>query len=572
MPPPPAAPGDEAPFPAFSAAARAEHRAALGGERWDLLVIGGGITGAGVARDAAGRGLRVALVDAGDVGRGASSRSSRLVHGGIRYLESFDFRLVFEASAERRRLLALAPHLVHPLPFLYPVYRGGSPGPLKLRAGMWLYDGLSLFRNIHRHRMLSREGALREEPGLRADGLLAAALYHDASVDDARLTLANARGAHEAGAAVVPYAAVESFLFDGPRVEGVRVRDAVDGSTAEVRARVVVNATGPWSDRVRQLADSEAEPRLRPTKGVHLMLRRDRMGNHHAVTLRSPVDGRVMFVLPWGDFSYVGTTDTDFAGDPGEAVADDADVRYLLESANALFPAARLGTADVLSTWAGVRPLLAPHAGGGVTAGATSREHEIWEEPNGLLCVAGGKLTTYRVIAAQVTDEAARILRREHGVESGISPTRDLPLPGAPHEPWPAFRARAEAGARAVGLDERTGAHLACAYGEDALALLAEVRRDPPLGRPLVSGLPYLWAEVGHAVRAEMAVTLEDVMVRRLHVFYEAADGGLPVAREVAERMARELGIGWNAAEISRQVEAYAEQVAATRGHSRLGA
>lgn len=555
-------------FAPFSATARGEHWASLGGETWDLLVIGGGITGAGIARDAAGRGLRVALVDAADWGHGTSSRSSRLVHGGIRYLETFDFRLVFEASAERRRLLALASHLVHPLPFLYPVFRGGSPGPLKLRAGMWLYDGLSLFRNIARHRMLSRADVAREEPGLRTDGLLAAALYHDASVDDARLTLANARGAHEAGAACVPYAEVLGFVLEAGKVAGARVRDRMTGAEAEARARVVVNATGPWSDALRRLADPAAAPRLRPTKGVHLMLRRDRVGNRRAVTLRSPVDGRVMFVLPWGEFSYVGTTDTDFAGPPESVVADAEDVRYLLDSANALFPAAKLTEDDVLSTWAGVRPLLAPHtdADEGMTAGATSREHAIWRDGNGLLNVAGGKLTTYRVMAAQVTDAAAKALRREHGVESGISPTADLPLPGAPREPWEAFVARLRAEAEGLGLEARVGEHLARAYGEDAEGVLARVRADASLGRPLVDGLPYLWAEVPHVVRCEMATTLSDVLVRRLHVFYEAADGGMSVAREVAERMAGEAGIGWDEAEVARQVEAYRAEVEATRG------
>ncbi|HWK89955.1 MAG TPA: FAD-dependent oxidoreductase, partial [Longimicrobium sp.] len=248
-------------FPPFSAAARHAHLAALSGETWDLLVVGGGITGAAAARDAAGRGLRVALLEAGDFAQGTSSRSSRLIHGGLRYLETFDFALVFEASAERRLLLELATHLVHPLPFLFPVFRRGPVGYRKLQAGMWLYDALSLFRNIARHRMLPRAKALQAEPGLREDGLVGAALYYDASVDDARLTLANARGAHEAGAAVVSHASVDGFLQDGSGITGVRVRDclaAPGGATVEVRARVVLNATGPWSDSLRRLADARA--------------------------------------------------------------------------------------------------------------------------------------------------------------------------------------------------------------------------------------------------------------------------------------------------------------------------
>ncbi|HEX2078318.1 MAG TPA: glycerol-3-phosphate dehydrogenase/oxidase [Longimicrobium sp.] len=556
-------------FPPFSAAARHAHLRALGDETWDLLVVGAGITGAAAARDAAGRGLRVALVDSGDVGRGTSSRSSRLIHGGLRYLETGNLKLVFEASAERRRLLRLASHLVHPLPFLFPVFRGGPVGYRKLQAGMWLYDGLSLFRNIAPHRMLPRDRARTEEPRLRADGLLGAAVYYDASVDDARLTLANARGAHEAGVAVVPHAEVAGFLNDGRGVVGARVRDClVEGAqSVEVRARVVLNATGPWSDALRRLADPGARPRLRPTKGAHVMVRRDRIDNRHAITFRSPIDGRVMFVLPWGGFSYVGTTDTDYAGSPAEVRADADDVRYLLDSANSLFPEAKLTGDDVVSSWAGIRPLLAPaRPEGGLAASATSREHEIWRDRSGLLNIGGGKLTTYRVMAKQVVDVAARTLKDEHRVQSGSSPTADLPLPGDPHEPWEPFRERFVRQAVAAGLGPDTGEHLARSYGEDAEAVLAAVRADAALAERLMEGHPYVRAEVPHAVRTEMAMTLEDVLVRRLHLFYEAADGGLAVADEVARRMAAQPGIGWSDAEVARQVEAYRRAVRESRG------
>jgi glycerol-3-phosphate dehydrogenase len=549
----------------FSAAARADHWDALGRAEWDLLVVGGGITGAAAARDAAGRGLDVALVEAGDFASGTSSRSSRLVHGGLRYLETYDFALVFEASAERRRLLELAPHLVHPLPFVFPVYRGGPTPWMMLQAGMWLYDALSLFRNIHRHRVLSAADVAREEPGLRRDGLAGAALYYDAAVDDARLTLANARGAHESGAAVVPHAGVVGFLDDGKGVRGARVRDRLTGEETEVRARVVLNATGPWSDAVRRLADPAARPRLRPTKGVHVLFERERIGNRHAVTFQSPVDGRVMFVLPWGDFTYVGTTDTDFAGSPAEVRADANDVEYLVKSANSVFPAAKLTAADVVSTWAGVRPLLAPRRTG-ANESATSREHEIWWDRSGLLCIGGGKLTTYRVMAEQVVDRAARRLRETFKVESGISPTGHLPLPGAPREPWTEFAARILADAEALEIDADAAKHLARAYGEDAETLLDAVRGDRALGERIVPRFPYLWAEIPHAVRHEMALSLDDLLIRRLHLFYEARDGGLSMAQAVAERMAREPGIGWDAAEVARQVERYRAAVAATRG------
>lgn len=548
----------------FSAAARAEHWGALGLGVWDLLIIGGGITGAAAARDAAGRGLSVALVDSGDFGHGTSSRSSRLIHGGLRYLETYNFGLVFEASAERRRLLELAPHLVHPLPFVFPVYQGGPTPFLMLQAGMWLYDALSLFRNIRRHRVLSRADVQREEPRLRVQGLAGATIYYDASVDDARLTLANARGAHEAGAAVVSHAEVFGFLHESG-LAGARVRDRLTGAEAEVRARVVVNATGPWSDVVRQLASPEAKPRLRPTKGVHILVERERIGNRNGITFQSPIDGRVMFVLPWGDFTYVGTTDTDYRGDPGDVRADQADVDYLVKSANSVFPDANLTAADVVSTWAGIRPLLAPAQGGG-SESATSREHDIWWDRSGLLNIAGGKLTTYRVMAEQLVDRAADRLKQRHRVEAGISPTPDLPLPGAPRGSWTEFARRIVEEADALGVGGEVGRHLSRAYGEDAEAILAAIRADRTLGERIVPGHPYVWAEVPHVVHTEMAMTVEDVLTRRLHLFYEARDGGLSVARAVAERMAGEEGIGWDAAEIDRQVERYRAAVEATRG------
>lgn len=551
----------------FSPAARADHLTSLREERFDLLVVGGGITGAGVALDAATRGLRVALVEAGDFAEGTSSRSSRLVHGGLRYLETGDFRLVFEALAERRRLLELASHLVHPLPFLFPLYRSGPVGYRKLQAGMWLYDLLSMFRGVRRHRMLRHRAVLAGEPHLRREGLVGGAEYFDASVDDARLTLAVARGAHEAGAAVVSHAEVTGFLREaGEPLHGVCLRDRLTGESLEAKADLVINATGPWSDELRRMADPGAEPRLRPTKGVHVVLERTRVGNEGALIFPSTLDGRIMFVLPWGDFTYVGTTDTDFEGSPGDASATDGDVDYLLDSTNALFPEARLTREDVLSTWTGVRPLLAPERSDDAPdEGSTSREHEIWRDSGGLVNVAGGKLTTYRVMAEQTVDFAVGLLRREREVVAVDSITADLHLPGAPLESWDTFESRIrEAGGR-TGVSDATARHLARSYGEDAESILARIADDPSLGEPLVAGLPYVWAEIPHVVRCEMALTLEDALRRRLHLFYEARDGGVQVARAVAERMAADPGLGWDAAEVERQVASYRAAVDATR-------
>ena len=296
----------------FSRETRRADLDAVAAQPVDLLVIGAGITGAGVARDAAMRGIRTCLVDSADFGHGTSSRSSRLIHGGLRYLEHGWLRLVFEASRERRILLTIAPHLVRPMPFVFPVHAGNRVGRARLAAGLWLYDLLSLFRNVRSHRMLSRRTVQRIEPRLRNRDLVGGAVYYDGWCDDARLVLANVRSAHRHGAMTVSYAPVTALEKAGGRVRGAVVHDAIEGRRITVHAHVTVNATGPWTDALRQLDDATAAPILRPTKGVHVSVPRQRVGNTGALTLTSPLDGRVMFVLPWGDVTVIGTTDTDY--------------------------------------------------------------------------------------------------------------------------------------------------------------------------------------------------------------------------------------------------------------------
>jgi len=545
----------------FSARTRAAHWSSIQDQDLDLLIVGAGITGAGIALDASGRGLRVALVDAGDFGGGTSSRSSRLIHGGLRYLETLDFRLVFEALGERRRLLSLAPHLVRPLPFLFPVHRGGGPNRLKLGAGMWLYDTLSLFRGVRRHQMLGANEAREREPNMKAEGLRGGAVYYDAQVDDARLTLAVARAAHEGGAITLPYTRVVDFLRDGQgKISGARLRDEISGEAKEVRARLVLAAAGPWTDAVRRLAEPDAEPRLRITKGVHIVLPAERVGNQGAIIFPSPVDGRIMFILPWGQLTYVGTTDTDYHGDIQEPVVDAEDVEYLLASANGMFPGAGLKTEEVVSAWAGVRPLLAPVSSGRtLSTGRTSREHEIWREPDGLLCVAGGKLTTYRTMAAEAAVRAGRVLRDEHGVESGDFYTEHVRLPGSPEEEWEDFLSAFSSRATAMGLPSATIDHLARTYGEEANQVLSLVSSDPSLARPIHPRLPYLLAEIGHIAANEMPLTLDDVMRRRLHLFYELPAAGAEAAETVARQMATVASLSWDEVEIQRQLRAYLE-------------
>ncbi len=515
----------------------------------DVLVIGGGITGAGIARDAALRGFRTALVDKSDFGAGTSSHSSRLIHGGIRYLEHGAFRLVFEASHERRVLLRIAPHLVRPLAFLFPIYRGGRLPAWKLRAGMWLYDLLSAFRNVHWHRWLGAKKVRRVEPGLRDRGLIGAALYYDAQADDARLVIATLRSALRAGAIAANYVETTALLKPDGRVRGAVVRDVLTGETATIRANVVVSATGPWSDTMRRLDDPQAAPILRLTKGAHVTVPRRRVGNEHAVTLLSQLDGRVMFVLPWGDLAYIGTTDTDADSSPDALRITAADVTYLLRSANAAFPDAHLTSHDVVSAWVGLRPLLrADHA----NPSQVSREHQVFESPQGLISIAGGKLTTYRVMARDVVDRVAKRLHELDGrAILGRPPTDRLPLPGGEAAE---LEVLVEA-ARARGAAEATARHLVASYGSEAAAVLNLVDRDRRLGEPVLPGRPEIWAEVTYAVEREMAVRVQDVLIRRLHLFYEVGDHGQSVVPKVTAQMKQLLG--WDDAREAEELRDY---------------
>ncbi|MDQ2931577.1 MAG: glycerol-3-phosphate dehydrogenase/oxidase, partial [Gemmatimonadota bacterium] len=323
----------------------------LGTQRFDVLVVGGGITGVGVARDAALRGLNVALVERDDFASGTSSRSSRLVHGGLRYLEHGHLHLVFESSLERRRLLDLAPHLVRPLEFTWPVYEGSRVPRWKLGAGLFLYDLLALFRNVAPHRRLDPDEVIAHEPKLLADGLTGGASYYDAATDDARLTLATALGAREAGATVANHAGVRRLTSLRGRTDGAVVADAITGAETTIRARVVVNAAGPWSDEIRRLDEPGAPAALHGTKGVHITVPRGRVGNHAALTLLSPVDGRVMFILPGDTHTIIGTTDTETTATPDDVRASRTDVAYLLDAANHFFPSARLTADDVVCAW-----------------------------------------------------------------------------------------------------------------------------------------------------------------------------------------------------------------------------
>lgn len=516
---------------------RAGRLAALEDGAFDVLVIGGGITGCGIARDAALRGLRVALVELADFGSGTSSRSSRLIHGGVRYLEHGHLRLVFEASAERRRLLALAPHLVRPLQFTWPVHRGARVPRWKLAAGLALYDALALFRNVGRHERLGAGGILAREPRLRADTLVGGATYFDAATDDSRLTLLNAIDAAEAGAVVASY--VRVTRADGGEGRGattagndgatagttdaavttVEATDVLENRRFSITARAVVSAVGPW-----------ASGAVRGSTGVHVQVPRDRVGNVGAVTLVAPQDGRVMFVLPAGTHTIIGTTETPTVSAPGEVRATEADVRYLLDAVNHHFPAASLTRDDVVSAWAGIRPLVA----GSGSLGGASREHHVAVDGR-RVSVTGGKLTTYRVMA----DDAMRAVLPLLGMRYTTSPTASRPLPGGDLGDVEKEVARA---VRETGLEADVAGRMVTAYGSRWQHLWATARSMPGGMSRLLPGLPYLAAEAAYAAQHEMTVTIADFLIRRTHIAFETRDHGWRIAPRVAEILAPILG------------------------------
>ena len=529
--------------------ARAGRLARLASERFDLLVIGGGINGAGIARDASMRGLRTALVERDDFGSGTSSRSSRLIHGGVRYLEHGHLHLVFESSRERRTLMRIAPHLVRPLRFTWPVYRGARVRRWKLLAGLFMYDALAAFRNVANHRALDASEVAACEPLLEREGLVGGAQYYDAATDDSRLTLVNAMAAEEHGATVVNHAGAVRFLRDGEQIVGAAVRAGEEQLEIEVRATTVVNAAGPWSDDVRALDDRGARVSVRATKGVHVAIPRERLAPKGALTLLSPIDGRVMFVLPSLATTIIGTTDTPTDERPEEVRASREDVEYLLATANAFFPSAKLGAGDVIAAWAGIRPLIA--SGFARDPASASREHRIDRSGSGLISVTGGKLTTYRAMSAEVVDAVERALGRK--------PTRERtnrePLPGGE------IRTLNEA-LRAAELevgDAVVAKRLIEAYGGRWREVAALTASEPALARRIARELPYLLAEVVHAVEREMAMTLADVLVRRLHIAYETADHGRSAARVVAAVLAGRLG--WDGSRTRVELARYDAEV-----------
>jgi len=564
-------------------------------ERFDVLIIGGGVTGAGAALDAAARGLSVALVEARDLAIGTSSRSSKLIHGGLRYLEQLEFGLVHEALRERGLLSTrLAPHLVRPVPFLVPLLRAGVAARVWQRtyygAGVAVYDAFASVaglaarlrgepgRGMPLHRHLSRSAARRLFPSLREDAVVGAVQYYDGQVDDARLVVTLARTAASLGAAVVTGAPVVALRRDAREVTGVRVRDAATGEEIEIAARTVIAATGVWSDDISALLALPGAPasrvglRVRASKGVHIVVPRAAINGEAGLILRTP--SSVLFVIPWGGHWIIGTTDTDWKFDRANPVASARDIEYLLGQLAPLLdrPPA---PSDIEGVYAGLRPLLAvearnrsgPHTVDEHTS-ALSRTHAVVEPMLGLMLVAGGKYTTYRVMAADVVDRAARRLGglRRAGGTVPPSPTAELPLLGADGY-RPMWTMRAEV-ARRHGVSVGVVEHLLERYGVLASAVLALGDEDPTLRLPLAGAPEYLAAEVVYAAAAEGARCLDDVLSRRTRVAMETGHRGAESAVHAARLLAPVLG--WDAARERREVEEYLARVEGERRSQKM--
>ena len=534
----------------FSYRSRAKQLQSLTEQRFDLVVIGGGITGAGVARDAALRGLSVALVERRDFASGTSSRSSKLIHGGLRYLQQGDVGLVREAATERYAVRKLAPHLARPAQMLVPA--GSRATYAKLSVGLWTYDRLAGVSDDERYRMLSREETLGLEPRLRSEHIYGAGLYYEYLTDDARLVIEVMKSAAALGVMIANYAEVESFLFDNGQVSGVEVRDHLTGDVLPVAGTVVVNAAGPWVDGVRLLSEAGDKPRLRLTKGIHLGIRTERIGLSRIVVMNAR-DKRGVFAIPRGAVTYLGTTDTDYTQPEDYPDITMEDVDYLLDAANRTFevePA--LAPEDVVSAWAGLRPLLHQE---GKKPSELSRKDEIMIGAGGLLSIAGGKLTTFRRMSERVVDLVLERLTARGGTPGERRGTSEDAVLGSGEtgDDVTAYAERLATRWPRVGRDvvER----LVALYGSHAERIVDGIAADPVLAERYAPQLAVTRAEVEYALRDEMVLTLEDFMERRSRLLLWEPDNGLAVAEGVAQTIGSALG--WDAARVREEVSRY---------------
>src|SRR5215467_8117189 len=534
---------------------RGEALRALAETEHQVLIVGGGVVGAGVALDAVTRGLTVGLLEARDFGAGTSSRSSKLIHGGLRYLEQLNISLVREALTERALLLQrIAPHLVRPVPFLFPFTHHGWERAY-IGAGVSLYDLLGVTRGQVRglpvHRQLTRRSALRLAPALRKSALTGGLQYWDAQVDDARYVIDLIRTAAGYGGRVASRTQVTGFLREGERVTGVRAVDLESGAELRIRAQQVVNATGVWTDEIQAMVGGRGTINVRASKGVHLVVPRDRIHSGTGIILRTPLS--VLFVIPWGRHWIIGTTDTDWSLDKAHPAASRADIDYVLGQVNRVL-AVPLTRDDVEGVYAGLRPLL---AGESESTSKLSREHTVAHPVPGLVMIAGGKYTTYRLMARDAVDAVA------HGLDGRVAPscTDAVPLAGA--DGYVALWNSRYSLARTSGLHVARIEHLLHRYGALAREVLDMIAADPSLGRPLAGAEDYLRVDAVYAVTHEGARHLDDVLTRRTHISIETWDRGISSAHEVATLMAGSMK--WRNRQVSREIDNYRARVEAER-------
>ncbi len=536
-------------------AERAAALGALAGTELQVLVVGGGVVGAGVALDAVTRGLTTGLVEARDFGSGTSSRSSKLIHGGLRYLEQLNVGLVREALSERSLLLErIAPHLVHPVSFLFP-FTHHAWERAYVGAGVTAYDTLGFSmgqsRGLPGHRQLTRRSALRLAPALNRKALTGALVYWDAQVDDARYVVTLVRTAASFGAHAASRTQVTGFLREGERVTGVRAKDLETGNEVEIRAQQVVNATGVWTDEIQEMVGGRGTINVRASKGVHLVVPRDRIHSSTGIILRTPVS--VLFVIPWGRHWIIGTTDTDWSLDRAHPAASRADIDYVLGQLNKIL-AVPLTRDDVEGVYAGLRPLL---AGESESTSKLSREHTVAHPVPGLVLIAGGKYTTYRLMARDAVDAVA------HGLDEKVAPscTDSVPLAGA--DGFIALWNSRHALARSSGLHVARIEHLLHRYGSMIGEVLTLIAADPGLGKPLAGADDYLRADIVYAASHEGARHLDDVLARRTHASIETWDRGMSAAEDAASLMAGPMK--WRPRQIARELENYRIRVEAER-------
>lgn len=509
----------------FSKYTRQNILSAVSSEEYDLLVVGGGITGAGVARDAASRGMKVLLCEAQDFASGTSSRSSKLVHGGIRYLENLEFGLVHEALTERTLLLEIAPHMVHPLRFLLPVYKNSRVGLFKMELGMILYDLLSFFEAPQLHQWHLRKGTQVAEPLLQSEDLVGSVVYSDAFMEDDRLVIETLRSAHSLGAQCVNYTSVDKVVETERGIQA-QITDAVQNKSYSVNAKHVVCALGPWTDLSGQKLIQNWKPVLRPTKGIHLVFPRERIPIERGIVMA--VQERIVFVIPRGDIVIVGTTDTDFKGDPGQVFVDKNDVTYLLETANKYFPTLSLKPQDVISCYAGVRPLVRDDSS---SEGKTSREHVIYKHTNHVTLVAGGKYTTYRSMAEEIVDAVLSRFSFDQKMSFRAPNTKTALNPMATPETIKRFSAQVDSYAQKYNTSAADVVYLMNRHGEEAAEILETMSLFKGDSRETA-----LWkAEVKFSFDQEMCFRLEDFYWRRSPLFLTKPDNGLSLLTTLAE-------------------------------------